>query len=306
MTTLLVTGADGFIGRNVVRSALDRGFDVVTLARRDGRPADTTIDVERLSCDLRDRETLSTLLRGRSIDHVFNAAGSIVHANFGVGGDAVFASHFDGVRNLVDCLDRDALQSFVTLGSSDEYGDHEAPQTETMRERPISPYALAKTATAHFLQTLVRTEGLPAVILRLFLVYGPGQKRDRFLPFLIDGCLAKGRVGVSEGEQVRDFTYITDAVDAVFAAVACDAAHGEVINIGSGNGIRLREMMQLVLDKVGTGEFDFGVVPYRPGENMALVADVAKAERILGWRAVTSLSEGLDRTIDWYRSVTSS
>ncbi len=304
MTRLLVTGADGFIGRRVARLALERGLDVVTLARSEAPAREHAIDTERLVCDLRNRDALSTLLRGRAFDHVFNAAGSIVHANYQEGGSAVFESHFDGTRNLVDCLDRDVLQSFVTLGSSDEYGDHEAPQHESMRERPISPYALAKTAATHLLQTLARTENFPAVILRLFLVYGPGQKRDRFLPFLIDGCLGGGSVPVSAGEQVRDFTYIDDVVECVFAAMSRDAARGELVNIGSGTGVRLREMMQLVHDKIGTGKLEFGAVPYRPGENMTLVADVARARRVLGWRAMTSLSDGLDRTIDWYRTGT--
>jgi nucleoside-diphosphate-sugar epimerase len=100
--------------------------------------------------------------------------------------------HFGGVQNILQSVNLDSLKRFVQIGSSDEYGNLSAPQTEDMRESPISPYSLGKAASTQLLQMLYSTEGLPTVILRLFLVYGPGQDLRRFIPQVIQGCLSSG------------------------------------------------------------------------------------------------------------------
>ena len=121
---------------------------------------------------------------------MINLSGYIDHSPFLDGGCSVINTHFGGVQNLLQVLDWSKLKRFVQIGSSDEYGNHPPPQHEEMRELPISPYSLGKVASTQFLQMLHRTQGFPAVIVRLFLTYGPGQDNKRFFPATIQGCLS--------------------------------------------------------------------------------------------------------------------
>jgi nucleoside-diphosphate-sugar epimerase len=299
-TRLLVVGGNGFIGRHVIRHAIELGWSVTSLSLQScGVPAQP--GVRYLAADIANLAALKVALGNSPFEYVVNCGGYIDHTLFSKGGRKVFNTHFEGVMNLAETLDRDALQGFVNIGSSDEYGGTPAPQVETQREAPISPYSLGKVAATHFLQMLYRTENFPATTLRLFLTYGPGQDSRRFLPQIIQGCLAGQPFPTSEGEQLRDFCFIQDTVDAVFATFAPQEAKGEVINIASGQPVSIRQMIKTVMRLIGRGEPRFGEVSYRPSENMALYADISRAKTLLGWKPRISLEAGLEETIQSIR-----
>lgn len=293
---LLVVGGTGFIGRHVVARAVTLGWQVTTLS---ARPAESTrpASVSHVIADITDLDAVRRGLADAAFEYVVNCGGHIDHTPYARGGRGLIDAHFGGVMNLTASVRREALLGMVNLGSSDEYGSSPAPQEETQREAPIAPYSLGKVAATHFLQMLHRTEGFPATTLRLFLVYGPGQAETRFLPQVIRGCLEGRSFPTSEGRQLRDFCFVTDTVDAVFAALTSSAGHGEVINIGSGQPVAVRDVIEAVQRLVGQGAPVFGQVPYRTGESMALYADIAKASALLGWRPRVSLDTGLRATI---------
>lgn len=295
---LLVVGGSGFIGRHVASEGIARGLAVTTLGLRN-----ESIDpsVPHLQADLADKTKLAGALNSSEFEYVVNCGGYIDHTLFENGGGRVFEAHFTGVVNLVSLLNRSTLRGMVNIGSSDEYGNMPAPQHEAQREAPISPYSLGKLATTHFLQTMHRTETFPATTLRLFLTYGPGQNAARFLPQIIRGCLAGETFPASAGDQVRDFCYVKDVVQAVFEALTEPAAMGGVFNIGSGQPVKIRDVIETVCAIVGQGKADFGQIPYRAGENMALYPDVSKARSVLGWAPETDLNSGLSKTVDYYR-----
>jgi len=294
---LLVVGGNGFIGRHIATHALGLDWKVSCL----GLSGKSLPGMPGIAADIRDASALQDALRGRGFDYVVNCGGYIDHANFGNGGRSLIDAHFDGVLNLVQAIERSTLKRFINIGSSDEYGSAAAPQSELTREAPISPYSLGKVAATHFLQMMHRTEALPAATLRLFLTYGPGQDQRRFLPQIIRGCLEDRSFPTSGGEQVRDFCYIDDTVRAIFLALQNNAVDGEVINIGSGQAVSIRGMIETVCRMTGGGKPEFGAVPYRRGENMALYADVRKAAKLLDWSPRISLEIGLARTIESYR-----
>ena len=252
-----------------------------------------------LGADLADAAAVAAALQraGAGFEYVVNCGGYVDHRLFSTGGRALFEAHCLGAMNLVQALDRSALRSFVNIGSSDEYGGAPSPQSETQREAPISPYALGKSSATQLLQMLHRTEGLPAATLRLFLTYGPGQDTKRFVPQIVQACLEGRSFPASGGEQLRDFCFVDDTVDAIFAALETEAARGEVINVASGIPVRIRDALEQIRAIVGRGTPRFGELPYRPGENMALYANVAKAKAVLGWTARIPLEEGLRRVI---------
>jgi len=302
---LLVVGGTGFVGSHLTRFAIGRGYETYVLSKSRATfmiPFDSA-SMRLIHVDLYDRAQVKKVMADHSFTHVINGSGYVDHTPFFRGGRQIIDQHFGGIVNMIEALDRSALQGFVHLGSSDEYGNAPAPQREDMRERPISPYSTAKVAAAHFVQMLARTEGFPGSIVRVFLSYGPGQALNRFFPQIIQGCLAGNSFPVSPGEQVRDFCFIDDVCEGIFAALETPASHGEIFNIASGEPVAIRSMIEMVRNLVGKGVPEFGKIAYRPGENMRLFADVQLAKKILGWSVRTSLEEGLRKTIQYYREV---
>lgn len=296
---LLVVGGTGFIGSHVCKKARNQGFSVHSFSQKGA--CNPIPGVKYRFGDITDLESTRRALSEQCYGYVINCSGYIDHRLFRNGGRNLIEAHFSGVQNLVMALDSSSLLRFVQLGSSDEYGLAPAPQRESYRESPISPYSLSKVATTHLLQMLWRTESFPATVLRLFLTYGPGQDQGRFIPQIVMGCLQEKKFALSEGRQIRDFCFIDDVVDGIMLSLELQAALGEVINLSSGTPVTIRSVVDEVQKIIGTGIPQYGQIPYRPGENMELYADTGKAKDILNWRPKISLNAGLRRTIDYYR-----
>ncbi len=300
MNRMLVVGGSGFIGRNLCRVAQARGYAITSFSLH--TPARALEGVIYLVGNLADRKLLKQLLAGKQFEYIVNCGGYIDHRPYFSGGRDHIETHFEGILNLLDVVNRDCLKRFVQIGSSDEYGAVAAPQSEEAREAPISPYSLAKVAATHFLQMLWRTDLFPAVTLRLFLTYGSGQDGQRFLPQIISGCLQNRRFPVSEGGQLRDFCHVDDVVEGILRALNASDVCGRVVNLASGTPVTIRSMVEQICAIVGQGQPDFGQIPYREGENMALWADTSLARELLDWVPHVPLGEGLVRTIEYYKS----
>jgi nucleoside-diphosphate-sugar epimerase len=148
---------------------------------------------------------------------------------------------------------------------------------------------------------LYRTERFPAVVLRPFLVYGPGQDSNRFIPQIIQGCINDEKFPTSAGEQLRDFCYIDDIVDVILLTLASEKAHGKVMNIASGVPVTIKDVILSIKLLVGSGDPQFGLVPYRAGESMRLYADINKVVSTLEWHPKVRLKPGLIKTIKWMK-----
>lgn len=299
--SLLIIGGTGFIGRKLAQYAVKQGYKTIVLSLNPPLLEKTIKNVEYLQANIVNIRDLQEKITN-SVDYVVNLSGYIDHSRFLDDGNIVIDAHFGGVQNLLQALDWGRLKRFVQIGSSDEYGGSTAPQHEDLRESPISSYALGKVASTQLLQMLAKTENFPAVIFRLFLVYGPGQDSERFLPQVIKGCLSGDKFATSLGGQLRDFCYIDDVVNGILMALDNDKVNGEVINLASGKMVSIRTMIENVRDSIGKGKPEFGIVPYRVGENMELYADISKAKRLLGWKPATTLENGLKKTIDYYKT----
>jgi nucleoside-diphosphate-sugar epimerase len=299
---VLVIGGSGFIGSAIVEKAISLGFDVDSLGLSLPQFEKRKKNVTYLTADITNSSTLK-ILSDKDYKYIVNTGGYIDHKLFFNGGDDVLDAHFNGLVNIVNAIKIKNLSRFVNIGSSDEYGDVHAPQAEFERERPITPYSLGKVAASHFLQMLHKTENFPGVTLRLFLCYGPGQDSKRFLPYLISQCLSDDEIRISPGEQLRDYCYIDDIVDAVFNVFLNDASNGKIFNIASGKPISIRRVVEKMVNIIGSGKPKFGAVPYRVGESMELYANIDLARHKLSWVPKTDLQEGLEKTINYYRNL---
>ena len=292
---LLIVGGGGFIGSNLALNADERGYEVVIISLN--VPKVKIKSVTYIQVDITNFTQLKDSLSGYSFDYIVNLSGYIDHSDFFEGGNEMIDVHFDGVRNIIKLINWDRIKRFVQIGSSDEYGNLPAPQNEEMREEPISSYSLGKLASTQMLQMLHRTEKFPAVILRLFLVFGPGQSDRRFLPQIIKGCLSGDNFPVSSGEQLRDFCYVDDVSNGILSTLTNDNVDGEVINIASGKALAIREVIEIVHKTINFGVPKFGEIPYRKAENMSLYADIKKSQRLLNWIPKVSIEDGISRTI---------
>ena len=296
---LLVIGGTGFIGHHLLKTAKNKCWQTTSVSLNPPTEERFVDGVRYLHFDMTDCDLVKKYL-DEDFDYVVNLGGYINHQLFREGGHDIIDTHFNALQNLLEVLPRHNLKRFVQIGSSDEYGNALAPQNEELREQPISPYSLAKVASTHFLQMLHQTENFPAVTLRLFITYGPGQDTERFLPQTIQGCLIDSTFPSSTGEQLRDFCYVDDTVRAILQTLVVPEAVGNVINIASGEPVSIREMIEKICSLTGSGKPLYGEINYRPGENMTLYANISKAKRILNWESTTKLDEGLKKTVDWY------
>ena len=302
---LLVAGGTGFIGRYAVIKGVNSGYQVTVIARKLPIDSEKIQNVDYISADIANYHDVYSAIGLKKFTHVINLSGNINHATLENGGKEVIESHFIGLMNLIRSLNRDFLQSFVQIGSSDEYGNCDAPQNEDHECSPSSNYAFAKLCANNFLMMLHKTEQFPAIMVRLFLVFGPKQNSQRFLPQVIRSCLADKNFSVSKGEQLRDFCFVEDAVDGIFFALESKELFGNIFNIASGKPIKIKDMVNRIISLIGTGHPVFGAIPYRENENMHLYANVSKANKFLNWKASANLVNSLNKTIDYYRSLKS-
>lgn len=295
---VLITGANGFIGRSLVADLVARDarvatMDVAPLEGGDGR------EITAYTGDLEDRTFVEDCIGRCRPDVVFHLAAfkerSSAMADFykAVGVNVL------GSLNLFSALNaRGNVSSVVVLGTAEEYGRNDSPFREGMREGPVTAYSYSKLCLTNLCEILYNLHGLPVVVLRPTLAYGPGQDTGMFLPSLIESLIGDRPFLMTAGEQTRDYVYITDLVDAMIKASETPEAQGEIINIGSGTAVRLLDLVEMVERLLGKkGRVTVGGREYRPDEIMDYQVDTSKAKRLLRWEPKVSLDEGVELTV---------
>jgi nucleoside-diphosphate-sugar epimerase len=307
---VLVTGATGFIGSHLVRRLVREGAEVHCLVRPGSnaeRIADVAVKCRTWTGDLRDRDSLARAVADARPEIVFHLAGVTAGRKPGNEFEQIeraLEGNLKGTLNLLEAVGRAGvtLDRFVATGGLEEYGAGASPYDEAQREAPVSPYSASQTATTHLLQMLQRRLHLSIVTLRPALVYGPAQSVDFLIPALIVRCLEGGDFEMTEGQQRRDLLYVEDLAEAYLRVAVAPRVAGEVINVGTGVAVLVREIAATVVRLAGRNtRLRTGVIPERATEIADLVCSNDKAARLLGWRPTTSLEEGLVRTIAWYR-----
>ena len=300
---ILILGGNGFIGIHLIRKLRDIGYECFSLSLNKVDKKNKEDKINYLNADVSDFSELTEVLWQKKYDYVVNLSGYVDHSSLSSGGLSVLNTHFGGLLNLLRIIDLDYVKKIIQIGSSDEYGNINSPQNEAMREEPISPYSLGKLACTKLLRMLHVTEKLPVVILRLFLVYGEGQSFNRFLPQIIKGCLKNESFPTSEGNQIRDFCYVSDIVDGIVATIKSEQVNGHILNLASGKPIKIKSVIKKVVDIVGSGNPRFGEIKYRSKENLSLYADINKAQKLISWKPKIDFDLGLQKTIDYYSKI---
>ncbi len=295
---LLVLGGNGYLGNKIILQALEKNWKVVSVSKKRNSRQLEHKNLKNLFFDMTNLKKLKSLSRYH-FDYVVNVSGYVDHSLFCKNGIEIANNHLIMVLNLISILSRKKLKKFMQIGSSEEYGVESSSLIETNRELPFTPYAASKVALTHFLQMLHRSESFPVSIMRLFLVYGPNQKSNRIIPYVIKNCQTNQAFKISEGKQLRDFIYIDDAVDAIFLALKSSKSNGQIYNLGSGKGITIRVLVNQIRKIIGGGKPKFGSYKNLRQENKSLVAKISKIKKDLKWKPKINLENGLNRTIEF-------
>ncbi len=307
----LVTGGAGFVGSHLADALLRRGINVVTYDNfnsfytgKEKNVANNSRrkDYKLIKADILDFKTLLKAMDG--VDIVFHQAAqpgvrySIEHP---------LESHrinTTGTLNVLIAARESKVSKVVFASSSSVYGVPQSlPMTEEHPTNPNSPYAASKLAAENYCKVFSEVYSLNVVMLRYFSVYGPRGRPDQVVRAFVER-VAQGLPPViyGDGEQTRDFTYVSDVVEANILAAESEGVSGEVFNVGFGGRVSIKELAEMIIDLMdNTGEFSPIHEKSYAGDFPHTQADITKASRVLGYTPKVEFREGLQSFIDWYQ-----
>ncbi len=307
---ILITGGIGFVGTNLVIKLLSNRIKPTILDfLSNGNEFDQNFipfkkdEVEFYNKDIRNREEILHTVEQVNPDYIIHLASmtnltrDFYHAHQSVD------INIRGTLNLLEAANSQKIDKFIFLSSSDVYGGVAPPFQETQNVIPASPYSVSKVASELYSLMFSKVYDLPVVVLRGFNVFGKYQQPNRVIPYIITELLNGREVKLTEGEQKREFNYIDNLIDAILLSLANSEIHGEIINIGYGESVKVRDIALNIGGKLESiDKLKFGAISYRPNEIWDMYCDNSKAKRLLGWEPRISLEKGLNSTIEWFKS----
>jgi len=299
MATLLVTGASGFLGAHVAGDARADGHSVRAAVRASSDRARLdrlATGINTADLDLGDRQTdLRSALAG--VDAVIHCAAYGVdyrQSDFFTALDLNVAATMRLAEAAVAAGCR-----FVHVGTSYEYGTENGTLDEDRRLAPTGIYGVTKASASLALQDFARRTGAPVAVVRPFSMYGPLEGAHKFVPMVMEASRVGRAVELTPGEQERDYLYVGDVVAACLAlAIADPFPAAGIFNLCSGTGVTMRALAGAAVAAAGgdPGVLRWGAKPYRPAESMKVVGDPTRIAQAIGWRATTTLYDGMAQT----------
>ncbi len=307
----LVTGAGGFIASHLTQSLLDTGRHVRALVHYNSRGAigwlgDVRAEDGQLEVHLGDvTDPFQMAHLTKDIDEVFHLAALIGIPYSYAAPESYVRTNVQGTLNLLQAALKSEVCRFVHTSTSEVYGS--ARYVPIDEEHPLqsqSPYAATKTAADKLVESFGCAYGLAATIVRPFNTYGPRQSARAVIPSIISQALAGPEIRLGSLDPVRDLTFVTDTAAGFIAAAETEAAEGEVLNLGTGQGVAIGELAETIFELLD-GEHrvvqeDARVRPEK-SEVMRLISSNARMQALTGWTPRVSLREGLARTVAWIR-----
>jgi nucleoside-diphosphate-sugar epimerase len=295
---ILVTGGAGFLGRHLVRELCSLGHSPVAVTRRLDRLDRDLSDLENVrwvEADLSSLEQVTALLRAEQPEVLFHLAGTRVAEKYQRGDSNIVSG-----TNLFAASRDSSVKRIVILGSASEYGDQPGPLSEDVPVRPSSAYGISKSVVTGTALTMFEEYGFPVVILRPFTVYGPHQPAEMFVAEATHSAVNGLPFKMSAGTQKRDLVFVDDVVAAIVASSSAAGVEGKIINVGSGQARRLRDVAELIWQiSDSKAPLLIGERPASESDMHDTWADISRAKELLNWAPQTSLEDGLRRTIEW-------
>ena len=289
---ILIIGGNGFLGFNTAKKLSGFGFDLHLVCKND-KNLKKLSNVKYYFCDVNNTKKLEKLLKFK-VDTVINFSGNIDHKN----SVQTKKTHYYAVKNLINLLDKKKIKLFIQAGSSLEYGNYKSPQKEKYSCRPQSIYGTAKYNASKLL--MKKKKNFNVIILRLYQIYGPHQKKDRLIPFIIDSSLKNLKFNCTNGDQKRDFMHVDDLTNLIFKIIKKKKLNSNIFNVGAGKPYKVRDVIKRIINITKKGRPVFGGIPMRKDEINEMFPSIKKVKKFFKWNAKVDLTKGLKHTINFY------
>jgi nucleoside-diphosphate-sugar epimerase len=314
MTKNIVTGAAGFIGSHLAEKLLKQGEEVIgidefndyydpLLKRKNISYLEAYPNFKLIETDIQLLNWSPVL---KDVDVIYHqAAQAGVRASWGKGFQSYTQRNISATQILLEAAkDAQSLKRFVFASTSSVYGDAETlPTHESICPKPVSPYGITKLAAERLCGLYQKNFAVPFVGLRYFTVYGPRQRPDMAFHKFFKSVLQDEAISVyGDGQQTRDFTFVSDIVSANLAAATKENVVGEIFNIGGGSRVVLAEVLDTMEEIVGK-PIKKNYIEKAMGDARHTAADVSKAIKILGYQPQVSLYKGLTQEWQWVKSL---
>ena len=307
---VLITGAGGFIGSHLTEALVKAGAKVRVFIRynsRDGRGNLEDLEpslldqIEIIAGDLRDADVIERSVKG--CDAVFHL-GALVGIPYSYKNPReVVETNILGTFNILTSARDHGVNRIVHTSTSEVYGSARyVPIDEAHPLQGQSPYSASKIGADKLAESFYASFDLPVVTIRPFNCYGPRQSARAIIPTLITQALACKEIRLGNTDARRDFTFVTDTVEAFMQAAQTPEAVGKVINVGSGQEISIGQLAHIIIDSIrSTAKIVVDEARIRPihSEVNRLLADNRLAKETLGWEPRVSLEEGVKKTVAW-------
>ncbi|WP_440650500.1 NAD-dependent epimerase/dehydratase family protein [Candidatus Pelagibacter sp. HIMB1495] len=292
---ILVVGGTGFIGFHLIKYCVEKKFDVTCISTKPPDQSRKVKKVKYIYSDISNKKNLQKKIKSK-YDYVINLGGYVDHSNI----KKTYNSHFIGCKNLYSVVKHPKLKLFVQMGSGLEYGKNISPLKESDKCKPSANYGRSKYLATEFLLKKYKEENFPVVIFRLFQAYGPNQSINRIIPITINNCLKGKKFPCTPGNQLRDFIFIDDVVNAICLSFYNKNVIGEIFNIGTNKPKKVKEVVLSIKKIISKGSPQFGKIKMRKDEIKILFPEIKKIKKILNWKPKISLINGLNKTIEYY------
>lgn len=301
---ILVIGATGFIGSNLVKLLLDKGFNIYVFIRSNSitgtKRLDNLKNINRIICTL--EEFIDNADKLPEFDICYNLAAYYIddkNLNEMVDGNINF------LLSIIEFCSKNKTKLLINTGTCFEYGFNNGELlNEESKILPHSIYGASKASAVIMGNTYARLKNINMITLRLFGVYGPNENLNKFIPAIIDASLKNKNIYLTECTQIRDYMYVEDVVDIYYRVAFCkNIVNYEVYNICTSCRCSLKEIVDIIA-KISNCNYDifkFGKLEFRNNEVMNFIGDNTKLKSILDWEPRYTLEEGLRKTYDWYR-----
>jgi UDP-glucose 4-epimerase len=304
VSRVLVTGGAGFIGSNLVRALLERGDDVVVLDNfaTGSRGNLEGLDVKVLEGELRSYERVHNAVRGAEVVFHLGALGSVPRSVQ----DPLTSSavNIEGTLNVLLAARDEGVRRVVYSSSSSVYGvRRELPVREDAPADPLSPYGVTKLAAERYCRAFAHVyDGLEVTVLRYFNVFGPRQSPHSqyaaVVPLFMTAIAAGDAITIDgDGEQSRDFTYVSNVIDATMRAADAAGVNGRIFNVASSRTASINQLADAIGAILGR-PVEKRFAPPRAGDIRDSWADVTAAREALGWEPTVTLEQGLELTAE--------
>tara|TARA_X000000950_G_scaffold288332_1_gene404505 strand:- start:1804 stop:2718 length:915 start_codon:yes stop_codon:yes gene_type:complete len=291
---IILFGGSGFIGFNLVKKLKEYKFDITSVSRKKIDKKFKLNKIKYLRCDVSKYSSLKKIKS--DFDYIINLSGNINHRNT----KETIKTHFLGTKNLIDFFEKKKFSLFIQMGSSLEYGDLNSPHLEKSITKAKSNYGKSKLKATKYIKKRSKIKKFSFMILRLYQIYGPYQKKDRLIPYVINSSIRNKSFNCTDGNQLRDFLYIDDFTLLILKILKKKNIKSGIFNVGFGKPQVVKKVINLITKNLNKGTPLYGKIKMRKEEKKIYYPNIQKIKKNFNWKPKIKIPLGIKKTINFY------